>query len=461
MESKPAPVELISEETSLAFRRLSRPSGFAQSQNLSTTLNVDRIQAALRSAERGQTWQLFTVYRDMVSGFSHLQAEWSKRKGVIVGQTQALIPHDKNNEDDKVACEVIRQMIENCRNWYDAMIHLLDATLYPLAVVEKIFEPVNLSEKQGMKHPLRLKLKELAPVDPIVLCFQIPYLPNGNKNPVMNYNPDDWESWLRFYSTMPTGNIDWSPSDVYAPDPSVHIVHRSVLMSPTIPPNFGGQMRCILFWWLLATQDRDWWGQMMNKYGMPLIIGKADVSQADTVGFLRQAFQLATQVGGLVIPKDAEVILEQMNATDGSNAHKIFSDFCNCEVSKTVVGQVLSSTPKNTGLGSGMAAQAEEVREDIRNYDTTRMADTLKRQLFEPFLRINGYRGRAPNIFWGGMRSDGVKMIAQAQALFAQGGMRATENGVQTISDRIGIEMEQLEHFDEAPPSKSNADVNK
>lgn len=419
--------------------RRARISGYGEPQYLANTLDVQRIQNALRTAERGDTWLYFTIIRDMIVGFTHFQAEWNKRKNVICGQPFSLLPFDRKNEDDIIACEVIKQSIENCRNWKDGISHLLDATLYPLSVVEKIYEEVGLAENSKLKYPMRYLLKEIAPVSYTLLCFKIPYLPVGiGGNSPQEYNPDKWENWLRFYQTEPNGAVNWSTMNVYEPDPFRHVIHRGNILSPTIPPNFGGQIRAVLFWWLLATQDRDWWGLMMQKYGMPMIIGKADAQQKDTVEFLQSAFALATQIGGLVIDKKAEVELAQMNATDGSNAHKIFNDFCNCEVSKLVVGQVLSSTPKNTGLGSGMADQAEGVREDIKISDQTNLADTLHKQLFAQILAINGYRGRAPKIFWGGARPKDAEQFAKTQQSLSQAGYELTDDALVVAEEKLG-----------------------
>lgn len=426
--------------------RQARMSGAGQPQYLATTLDVSRIQSALRAAERGDTWLLFTIYRDMVSSYAHLGAEWNKRKAVITGQPESLVPYEIGNKDDVVACEVIRQMIDGCRNWFDGLNHLLDATLYPVSCAEKIYEPVPLSESGMYKHPIRMKLKEVAPIDYTLLCFKIPYLPANNQtNPAMNFNPDDWEAWLRFYETFPTGVVNWSTMNVYAPNRHAHIIHRGNMMSPTIPPNFGGHMRSILFWWLLATQDRDWWALMMQKYGSPFILGKADAQQKDTIEFLQSAFSMATQIGGLVIDKKAEAELIQANASDGSNSHKIFNDYCNCEVSKTVVGQVLSSTPKNTGLGSGMAAQAEDVREDIRQQDSMRLSDTLEKQLFADFLKVNGYRGRPPHIKWGGMRNGEAATFSHNLQLMGAAGYELTDDALQVASNKYGYGIRRRE----------------
>jgi len=427
----------------VATTRQARISGLGQPQYLRNTLDVQRIQNALRSAERGDTWILFTLFRDMYASNSHLQAEWGKRKCVITGQPESLIPHS-DSEDDKVACEVIRQMIDGCRNWFDGLNHLLDATLYPLATAEKIFEPVGLAEAGQFKYKLRYKLKEIAPVDPTLLCFKLPYVPGytAKENPEGQFNPDDWEAWLRFYSTTPNGMPRYSMQGIYAPNPAHHIVHRSNLLSPMIPPNFGGHMRAIMFWDLLATQDRDWWGLLMQKYGMPIPVAHVNAQQLDTVAAMQQALALCTQLGGLVVDTKATVEWAQVAATDSSNAHKIFSEYCNQEISKIVIGQTLSATPKNTGMGSGMAGQAEEIREDLRKNDTMKLADTLERQLFRQMLDVNGYRGHTPVIRWGGMRSGEAATFSKMLAQNATAGLLPSKAGMKTVNESFGVEFE-------------------
>ena len=115
--TQPATPKIVSED--ILTSRKARVSGAAQPQYQGTQLDVSRIQNALRAAERGDTWMLFTIFRDMVASYGHLQSEWSKRKAVITGNTEVLIPDDPENEDDKIACEVIKQVISDCQNWRD------------------------------------------------------------------------------------------------------------------------------------------------------------------------------------------------------------------------------------------------------------------------------------------------------------------------------------------------------
>lgn len=459
--AKTIPVEIIEPEVMDAIpvpmTKRARPSGYSEPTNISTQLDAQRIQSALRAAERGETRDLFTIYRDELLGYSHLQSEWLKRKAVIVGQPHALIPKDKKNADDVQAAEVIGQMIENCDSWTDGLTHLLDAALYPVSVSEKLFKPVSMSDMASVKHPVRYLLKEISAIPYELLCFRLPYQPKlapletailrtpagYTVNPATIYNVDDWESGLRFYETMPNGTVNYSMTAVYAPERERHIVHRGNMLSRSIRDNFGGVMRASLFWYLLATKGRDWFAVYMQKYGSPFLVGKADVQDKNTVDFLTNAFAMSTQIGGIIIDKRSELELKEASAQDGSNAHRNLQTVCNDEISKLIVGQVLSSSAKNTGLGSGVANLHGEVRQDIRLYDMCRLSETLEKQLFTPYLIMNGYRGRAPSIRWGGEKEHEALALAQSVNQFRQGGLQPTEEGLQVISHRIGYDLER------------------
>jgi phage gp29-like protein len=424
----------------VSTKRTSRMSGYGQPQYLANTLDVQRIQNALRAAERGDTWLLFTIFRDMVASYGHLNAEWGKRKLVITGNPETLIPADPNNEDDKIACEVIKQVIEDCENWNMALTHLLDATLYPLAAAEKIFEPVTSSDNSRFKHPLRYRLKEIAPVDPTVLCFKLPYVPSfGEQNDNLRYNPDDWESWLRFYSTSDSGAVNYSVGNTYKPERDKHIIHRGAMLSPVIPPNFGGLLRQILFPWLLSTQGRDWFALLMQKYGQPIIIGKTNSSKKEAVTTMQEAFAMATQMGGIVVDTKDAVEFANVSSSDLAEGHVKYQKWLDSHVSRLVIGSSLSAHAEKTGMGSGASAQSEEIREDIRKNDTINLSNTLRRQLFKQILLINGYRGNPPHIRWGGMRAGEASTFADTLATMSSGGYELDDIGLRSANENFGF----------------------
>jgi hypothetical protein len=364
---------------------------------------------------------------------------------VICGQPMSLIPAASDKQ--KIGVSVIQEAIDHCRNWQEALTHLLDGTLMPMAAAQKIYKPIGLAEKSQFKFLKNFSLKEIAPISYTLFCFDVPYRPAFNKaqNPAQEFDADEWESWLRFYSTEPNGSVDYGLQDVYAPNPDQHIIHRGNLLSPTIPPNFGGHIRAILFYWLLITQDRDWWALMMAKYGMPIPVAKVNDNNKQTMQDMRQALALGTQLGGIAIPKNATLEWSGAVGMDGSNSHKIFSDFCNGEVSKIVVGQITSSRPEKGGMAAGMAEQSEAVRNDVRVWDVMKLSDTLQRQLFRQILDLNGYHDiETPKIFWGGLAPNDLATLGKSVNSLYLSGVRLTPEGIVSLSERAGLPFEQI-----------------
>jgi hypothetical protein len=461
--SQPTPVRKAYEvvpSLPIATSRIARDSGASQTYYQGTVIDVQRIQNALRAGERGNTWLLCTLIRDMIASFTHLTAQWAIRKNVIYGQPMSLLPADASNPDDVMAVNVIQEAIDNCDNWQEGIKGLLDATLYPLSLAEKIYDPINQSDRKSkkFKYLRQYRLKELAYVNPQLFCFQVPYQgaiagwsenirANSNvaANQAAQFNPDEWERWLRLYDTMPNGSIDYNVGDVYAPTKNVHIIHRGGgQISPAVPPNFMGEIRKCLFLWLLATQGRDWWSLMMSKFAMPILVGKVNTSDAQAVNYMQSALSLATQLGGIVIDKKAALENVPVAGIDGSQGHKLFQDFILDEVSKIVVGQTTSARPPKGGLAGGMAEQSEKVRDDIRIADMTNFAWTLSHQLFPQILELNMYRPGRVLVSWGGINPEEMKLISQSAGQMYPAGIRLAKEGIATWNQKTGLMWERV-----------------
>lgn len=440
----------------IAMAKRGALSGWGEPYNLSTTLDASKIQAAIRTAERGDTWQLFTIFRDMEAGYTHLQTEFAKRKMSVVGQPHAILPRTKGNKEDETACEVINEMIEHCDNWMDAMDNLLDATLWPVAVAEKLFEPVSPADAAEYKFPVRYRLRKLDPVSPTLFCYKIPYLAAGfggafatgvgalargmtPGNQWASWNPNDWEPDLRFYDVFENGYPNFSPASTYAPEKERHLIHRGTNISKILRDNYGGQMRAILFWWFLAIQGRDWFGRYMQRWAHPFILGKVDAQQKGTLDFMRDALSMSMEIGGLVIDKNAEAQMIQAASLNGSEGYKMFLEVCNDEVSKVVIGQTTSSSAKSTGLGSGVADLHSQVRQDFRQSDMRKLSFTLCKQLFPYYLRINGYRGHVKGIIWGGKDEAQAKSLSETVKNFSDSGLEVDDSGIEVLSERVGF----------------------
>jgi phage gp29-like protein len=62
----------------------SQSLGLNEPSFAASNMSVDKIHSILRSAEAGQTDDLFALYRDIFAGHSHLQTEFNTRKLAVV-----------------------------------------------------------------------------------------------------------------------------------------------------------------------------------------------------------------------------------------------------------------------------------------------------------------------------------------------------------------------------------------
>ncbi|WP_043585292.1 phage portal protein family protein [Geminisphaera colitermitum] len=382
---------------------------------IASSVDMDRVASILRDAEGGDCRGLFALYRDIVASHSHLQGRFSERKEAVTGDTLSIQPADKKNPDDQFAAKVIESQIGNLPNWETACLHLLDSTLYPVAVVEKIFR---MSTTVIGGRPLRYEVASLVPVPHDLLDFS--------------------DGTLRIRDTDDQGT---PLSTSHVADGASYIIHRG--HSLTMPDNWGGPLRSLVFWWLFGTMGREWWARFLDKYGTPFMVGKYDQADDATRSIMERAFSLATKPGGLVVSRGTEVEIKQAAASDAGSAFETFHRVANAEISKLILGQTLSSDASATGMNSGVAAAQDGIRQDKRMSDARRLGTTLRFQLFVDILRYNGLAGREPVATWGSISVAEMKATADWLTSLKTAGLRVQDAGLETLSERFGMPIER------------------
>ncbi|MEI8079798.1 MAG: DUF935 family protein, partial [bacterium] len=320
----------------------------------------------------------------------------------VLGDTVNMVPWDKKVPADVAAKECCWKMTDH-DPFQDAQNWLLNAVLYPVAVAEKVFRP------SGSGY----LLDRIVPVH-----FQL-----------LDYRTGA----LRIFDVDADGRPQ---STSQAPDPSRYIIHRGHVLP--LPDQWGGPMRSILFWWLLRTMSRQWWADLLERFGVPFLKGKYSDDEGRLV--LERAFRLAVKLGAIVVSKGTEVEVVQATAGDSSNSHERFIDLCNREISKLIVGQTLSSQSTPTGeLGGGTANLQGQVRDDMRKLDARFLANTVRSQLLVQFCRINGETGNAPVLLFG---SDSSAELAAMMGLIkslGEAGFEPDDDGMSNIAERVGF----------------------
>ncbi|MBI5770907.1 MAG: DUF935 family protein [Verrucomicrobia bacterium] len=382
--------------------------------SLAATLDVDRVHDILRAAEAGDVEGLFALYQDIVCSGSHLQGRLTDRKEAVLSDTLNVIPFDKANADDVAAAELVKLELAKHDDWENACAHLLDSVLWPVSLIEKVYKPAT-------KPGLRYELASLTPVP-----YQLITYTDG---PLKLRDTDE-----RGYPT----------STNFTPEPSRYIQHRGHLLT-SVPDNWGGPMRSLVFWWLLCHMTRDWWARFLDRYGAPFVVGKYDQADDASRSVLESAFALATKIGGLVVSKETEVEIKQAAAGDSGEAYKTFIELCNREISKLINGETLSSDAQATGMNSGNAREQGKKRDEKRAGDARRLGATLRNGLFKQFLEINGLKGRPPLAVWGANSPEDVKALCDTLDSLTGAGLEVEDAAIQIISEKVGFPVRRSE----------------
>lgn len=167
----------------------------------------------------------------------------------------------------------------------------------------------------------------------------------------------------------------------------------------------AGLMRSAVWpalWKRFSTRD---WVVYSEMFGIPLVQATYDdvdspgggASDIDSRTVAEEIVRRFGSSGGAVTPKSIEVkIHEAGRESDSSGTHGNLIRFANAEMGKLINGSTLA----NDNAGSGGASYAlgevhDSVRWDNVVSDAGRLEESIRTQIFAPFLRFNGLEGKA------------------------------------------------------------------
>lgn len=373
---------------------------------------ADDVFDAVTMAEAGDTSRLFPMYDQVVMENSHLQTEFTKRKLAVLGDVFSIQPASKEAAD-VAAAEWVKSWHDECPDWLTAMIALLDSTIYPVSVVQKWFEPGT----HGRRYDLRMRR-----VDPELFDFRM--------------------GGFRIFDTM-DGVRQGTSHGITCGE---YIVHRGHLL--TSPDCWGGPMRSLLGWHLLANASPEWWGRFLERLGAPFLVGEVSAGDDGERAKVEQAFSQALRLFGIVVSSGTRIQMLQSQAASTGDAHEKLHDKCCREISKLILGQTSSADVQKTGsLGNSNQAHLQ-VKGEFRDWDSVRLCDTINRQILVPFMRLNGISGRPPDISFGVPDVKEAELSAALISALPAAGLELTDEGVKAFSDRIGLPLQRAPKTD-------------
>jgi phage gp29-like protein len=388
--------------------------GRQQPQATSHLMDVDLLHSYLRSAEQGDTTALFGLYRDILASHAHTQGQFSTRKLAVIGNPLSFTPKNPDNAAEAAWVADLQRHFDDMPNLMHFLSHSLDSTLYPVAVSERTYRA---SRKPGWRY----EIAAITPVPHIHLAW-----PDGE------FSLKDTDADGHFLGTFSH------------PSPVRYVTHRGHLLT-SVPDWWGGPMRALLFWWLFATMDRDWWARFLDRFGSPFLVGKYNETDDDARYALEGAFSSATKIFGLAISKETDVQMHQANSAGGGEAFEKFHTVANEEISKLIVGQpgTASSSGPKIG-GDGQAAAQADVRDDIKKYDSARLAHTLKTQILLPLAQLNGWTFPLPSIAFGVISEEAADLTGDLMESLHRAGFEPDDEGLKKLNQKLGISLRRI-----------------
>ncbi len=393
-------------------------------QALSHEMSADRIHQILRATESGQSDDYLALIRDIVCGDINTLSAFTQRKTRLLSKPWKAVSEIADDVKGKRNVEFCVGQLKGVKGLIPALSHLLDSSLWPVSVVEKVYGP---SSEKGVRY----RLEKLVPVPHHLLDFR-----NGILS-IKETTPDG----------VPTGRT--MPAD-----PAHYIIHRGHLMQ-SLPDCWGGPARALLFWWFIAVSARGWWSQGVERNGVPFLIGKYDPSNPADRAAMLSSFKSSARTFGLAISKDTEVQVEKDMASGDASVHQRLLEFAQGQITRLVVGQTMTSTAANTGLGSNQADVQDDVLTDIVQFDAVLLGGTLDDQLLSQIMAINGLDGPVPALSWQ-ITTEDAQGTAKVLETLQKAGIRIKPAALAALSDAVGYPLEMDTAPDPANPDPAN-----
>ncbi len=357
----------------------------------------------LRDADQGDIVAQHRLFDDMYDRDAHLRCEMDKRTSAPLTLDWDIAPPANATPAEKAAADWVKETLRD--------------------VVDDL-EDVLLAMMDGVGHGF----------SPIELEWQR----DGNVwLPTFHPRPQTWfkTDMARRELLLANGGLGEAP----IPMGWILHIHRKV---KTGYLGRAGLLRAVVWSFLYKAYSIGDFAEFLEIYGLPMIVGKymPGAGPEEKASLLRAVAALGRDARA-IMPDGMAIEVQKVVSGGGTgNPHLDMVDWADRAQSKAILGQVLSSEAKATGMGSGVADLHGEVRRDIRNSDAKQIAATLTRDLVYPLIAFNrpGVDGlhRCPRFVFDLGEGEDLKLYAEALPALAAGGLRIP---VEWVHDKLRI----------------------
>ncbi|MEO0496913.1 MAG: DUF935 domain-containing protein [Pseudomonadota bacterium] len=210
---------------------------------------------------------------------------------------------------------------------------------------------------------------------------------------------------------------------------------RHVPLSKAGLPIRRGFARAAAWAYLIQSFGLKDWVAFSEIYGVPFRLGRygKNASDADKRSLLAAVRALANDAAAIV-PEGSSIEFAKVEGSHGGDVFEKLLEYMDKQVSKLVLGQTMTS---DNGSSMAQAKVHNEVRLDILESDAEDLAETINRDVIEPFVAMNfGPQENYPTMELTVAKPEDIKGLTDAVSKLVPLGFRV---GQREMRDRLGI----------------------
>lgn len=319
----------------------------------SNGLTPVRLAQILKSADNGDVLRQAELFEEMEEKDAHLASQFQIRKLAVQGLEWQVTPGDESAKAKEIA-QFCTDFLEGFMDLDDCLLDVLDALPKGYSVSEILWDTSGAEAR----------IQDVKWVHPKKITF--------------------WDS------LTPRVLTDAAPVNGEDLTPYKWIYHRYKARSGY--DTRAGIMRVCAWMYLFKNYDiKDWVG-FAEVFGKPLRLGKYDSgsSKDDREALANAVRSLGSDAAG-IISKATEIEFVQAPVSGSLNIYESLARFCDAQMSKAILGQILTSEASGqSGAGSrALGTVHNEVRHDLVRADAQALSKTITRQMLYPLVGFN------------------------------------------------------------------------
>lgn len=369
-------------------------------------LSPQSVARLLIDADTGDLSAQAELFDDMQDRDAHLACEIGKRCGAVAARPWSIQPPAGASAAEKKAASLVQELLQDAvDDLEDLVLALMDGAGHGFAAVEIEWR-----------------------MDGKV------WLPTFHPRP---------QSWLRYDTTAQALRLaDGSPEGAEL-RPLGWVLHEH-RKAKTGYLGRSGILRACVWPFLYKAYAIGDFAEFLQVYGLPMVLGKymPGATEEEKSSLLKAVAAMSSDARA-IMPEGMGLEVMKITASGtGANPHLEMTRWADDALSKAILGQVLSSEARPTGLGSGVAELHKSVRRDILLADCRQIAGTLDRDLVYPLTLLNApgvdaWR-RSPRWIFDVAEREDMGAYAEALPKLVQVGARIP---VAWAHEKLGIPM--------------------